>query len=313
MNSQSNQTNYDDEIDLKELFLIIWNGKLLISLVVIICLMCSIFYLRGEEQKHSVTIVYKQVSEAGSTKSFGNLGGLASLAGVSLPSSSNSDFDAFIHLMTSEEVAEIIYQNTKLMKKIYIGEFDEVSNVFKVPTSSFLGSLKKNIKSFMTGTDIEVYRPPGSRRLTLTLKNSFTTSVDKNTGFLILSANTSRPDTLIELMENAISVSDILLKNRYIKNSSQSLNFYQQKIVRAKSREHREVLAKLIGEEEKKLMLASRSENFVVEPISRAEISLYPTSPKVSLVLALSIIMGIFCGVGLLLILNVLKKTKVEI
>ena len=49
-------------------------------------------------------------------KGFGNLSGLASIAGLGLPSTSSSlDFDSFIHLMTSEEVAEKIIRHSEAL------------------------------------------------------------------------------------------------------------------------------------------------------------------------------------------------------
>ncbi|MDB3965389.1 Wzz/FepE/Etk N-terminal domain-containing protein [Amylibacter sp.] len=307
MNLQSNKTD-DIEIDLKLLFSVVWNAKLLVFLVTIISLTCGVYYLRQAVEKYSVVIVYKQVSDDTNRNPLGGFSGLASLAGVNLPSSSSSDFEAFMHLMSSEEVAKIIFQNSELMKKIFVSEFDEQSNTFKMQNTDFLGSSLKRIKSYVTGKDAKPYQAPNSRRLALILKKSFNASVNKKNGFLILSTETSKPDMLIELMENVILTADILIKNRYVKNFSESLNFYQEKIVRAKSREHREALAKLIVDEEKKLMLASRGKNFVVEPISKPQISFYPTSPNNIGVLMFSLIIGLFCGSVLALVINYFKK-----
>jgi uncharacterized protein involved in exopolysaccharide biosynthesis len=300
----------NNEIDFKELFLIIWKGKLTILLMIITCVFYGIYYIQNSGQKYSVSIIYKQVIPSGEIKGFGKLGGLASIAGLSLPASSSSslDFDSFIHLMTSEEVAEKIFKNEELTKKLFLAEFDEASNTFRMPEVGFLGSLKRKIKPIITGRENEPYRPPDPQRLSLKLKQDFSISVDLKTGFLVLTAETGNPKIVIELMKNAVMHADILVKNRFIKNSTQSIDFYMKKIARAKSREHREALARLIGEEEKRLMLTSRGENFVVEPISRPQISFYPTSPGASLILAVSIIAGVSFGILLVFLRNSLKR-----
>ena len=99
-----------------------------------------------------------------------------------------------------------------------------------------------------------------------------------------------------------VSITDHLLKQRYIENAEDTLVFYQKKITLARSREQREALAKLMAQEDQRLMLAARGKNFVVEPLMRPTVSLYPTSPKASLILALSIALGGFLGSALVLI-----------
>lgn len=306
MNLQSNQTD-DTEIDLKELFLVAWNAKLLIFLVTIVSLLYGIYNLRQTVDKYSVNIVYKQVGEDEGKKSLID-SRLASLSGLNPLLSSSSDFDTFMYLMRSEEVAKSIFQNSELIKKIFASEYNDQSNSFKMQPIGSLGLLFRNIKSYITGRDIEPYQPPDPRRLAIILQKSFNASVDKKTGFLTVSAEANKPYIALELMESAILTADMLIKDRYIENFSKSLNFYQSKIVQAKSSEHREALAMLIVDGEKKLMLASIGDNFVVEPISQPEISFYPTSPKPIRILIFSIFIGILSGSALAIVINYFKK-----
>ena len=88
---QENQ-NYDDEIDLRELFSVLWRGKYFIIIFTMISLAAGSLVLRNLSSKYSVSILLAPVQEEQSTPNFGNLGGLASLAGISLPSGSASDF-----------------------------------------------------------------------------------------------------------------------------------------------------------------------------------------------------------------------------
>ena len=58
---------------------------------------------------------------------------------------------------------------------------------------------------------------------------------------------------------------DKLLKERFLATAEDTLEFYYQKLLTSRSPEHREALAKLISAEDQKLMLASKSSNFVAE------------------------------------------------
>ena len=73
-------------------------------------------------------------------------------------------------------------------------------------------------------------------------------------------------------------------------------------------REHREALAKLIAQEDQKLMLASKGSFFVAEPLTDPAVSLAPTSPRSSLILAISIVLGGFFGAAVVLIRKALKS-----
>ena len=134
--------------------------------------------------------------------------------------------------------------------------------------------------------------------------------MDNSTGFLSITAETSSPDMIIELISNATQETDDLLKERFFASAEDTLEFYYQKLLTSRSPEHREALAKLISAEDQKLMLASKSSNFVAEPLTMPSVSLYPTSPKSSLVLALGFVLGIFLGAAIVLVRHAIAKPR---
>ena len=139
------------------------------------------------------------------------------------------------------------------------------------------------------------------------MRDAFSASEDRDTGFLTLSSETSKPAMMLAVMERVTRETDRLLKDRYIQSSERTMGFYEQQLARARAREHREALAKLIAQEDQKLMLASKGSFFVAEPLTNPSVSLNPTSPKASLVLALSVVLGSFLGAALVLIRKALK------
>ena len=67
-------------------------------------------------------------------------------------------------------------------------------------------------------------------------------------------------------------------------------------------------MAELIGKEEEKLMFASKGKHFIAEPYISPTISLHPTAPKPKLILALSLVFGLFLGGTFVLVRHTLKK-----
>ena len=298
----------DDEIDLRELFGALWRGKFLIILCVVLAIALAALYLRSAERKYTVRYVFAPVATESSGPNLGGLGGLASLAGVSLPSSSSGDFLTFKFLLKSEEVAAQILEDEKLARAIFASEWDSNSENYRKPPDGQYTPYIRTVKKLLTGQDAKDYAPPNAARLSNWLSEAFSSSEDRDTGFLTLSAETPEPDLMIQVMSQVTEETDRLLKERYIASAEQTMGFYQQQLAKARAREHREALAKLIAQEDQKLMLASKGTYFVAEPLTEPSVSLNPTSPKASLVLALSVVLGGFFGAALVLIRKALRS-----
>ena len=308
--SETKSPEINDEIDLRELFLALWRGKYIVFLVTILAIVCASFYLRSAERKYSVQMVLKPVVAEASGPNLSGFSGLASLAGISLPSSSGSDFTTYQKLIFSEEVAERIFTNKELVVKLFGGEWNSDTQSFEAPVSGNIGKLKQEVKLLLTGAEKGKYIPPNPKRLSMLMASTFNIALDSGTGFMTISTETSKPDVMLELMSNASQETDKLLKERFLVTAEATLEFYYQKLLTSRSPEHREALAKLISAEDQKLMLASKSSNFVAELLTTPSVSLYPTSPKSSLVLALGLVLGFFLGSAIVLIRASIKASR---
>ena len=200
---------------------------------------------------------------------------------------------------------------TELLPTIFKNEWDAQNAQFRRPPRGVLGRSLGGLKSVLTGEEKRDYVPPNPQRLSIFMDDALGLSVDNETGFLTVSAESADPETLVAMIVAATEATDELMKERYVINAEQTLQFYQSKILTSRSREHREALAKLISAEDQKLMLTSEGRHFVAEPLTRATTSMDPTSPKSVLVLALALVLGGFSGAALVLIRAALSNTKV--
>jgi hypothetical protein len=304
--NQNNELN--DVIDLRDLFFTLWGGKIYVILISIISVFLASFYLQYAERKYTVEYNLKPVGETKNSPSLSSLGGFASLAGIQLPTSSNNDFNIFKELITAPEVSEIIFENKKIIREIFRSEWNETINNYSRPPKSKIQVFVSNVKKLLTG-NIEVnYMPPNSRRLAIIINDAIKISENKETGFLKFTSKTSKPKLMLSLMVEATEASDKIMRQRYIDFSTEPLAFYKKKLSTARSREHREALAELIGKEEEKLMFASKGKYFIAEPYINPTISLYPTDPKPKLILALSLVLGLLLGSALVLMRHAIKK-----
>ena len=297
-----------EEIDLGKLFSNLWHGKIIIFICILISILFASLHLRTAVRKYTVEYRLKPVNEIGQNNTLSGFDGIASFAGVELPSGSSIDFKIYKELLTSIEVSERIFSNKNLIKRIYESEWNETIKEYSSPRVNAYNSFINNIKLLLIGAGDNDYTSPNSRRLAKFIKANINITVDKETNFLHLTAETQRPELIISLMIEVTKASDDIMRVRYINFSKAPLVFYKEKLRIARSREHREALAQLISKEEQKLMFASSGQHFVAEPYLKPIISLNPTSPKPSVVLLLSLIIGFFTGSLFVLI----KKYKVR-
>ena len=82
-----NTEAFDDEIDLKELFLVLWNGKLVITLITGFAAACAVLYALSLPNIYESKALLAPKGESGAGGLAGlarQYGGLASLAGINI-------------------------------------------------------------------------------------------------------------------------------------------------------------------------------------------------------------------------------------
>lgn len=299
---------HNDEINLKELFSVLYYNKLYILFFSFLFFFLASIYLQSAEKRYTVVHKLKPVIETQQRNSLSGLGGFAALSGINLPSKNSNDFTIFKELILSVEVAERVFENKELIKNIYSNEWNESLNSFSGPQKNkTMVHIDKFIKT-LTGNNDLIYKPPNAKRLSSYISEKIQITEDKDTGYLTIKAETSKPEVLLSLIVKLSELSDKVMRQRYIDFAKEPLSFYKEKLRISRSRELRETLAKLIGDEEQKLMFASRGKYFIAEPYINPSISLYPTAPKPALVLFSALIFGLITGVVVIQVRNTIVK-----
>ena len=200
------KTFQDEEIDLKEILVSLWRGKVYVFLFSALFVFFASQYLKGVPREYLVEYRLKPVGDTEQKNSFSGLGGIASLAGIEMGSTSSNDFNIFKELISSVEVSEIILKNQKLISEIYANEWNSSLNDFVEPTKSKLTVRIGVFKRMLTGNYELNYTPPNARRLASYISNKIRIKENKDTGFLTISAETPKPNMLLSLITEAIVV-----------------------------------------------------------------------------------------------------------
>ncbi len=124
----------DDTIDLVELVRTLWRYKWLILLLTALAIGGSFGVVRFLPQQYQARITFLQISGNGGSSQMGQLGGLASIAGISLPDkSANALTDKIEVVLKSRGFAEKIVGDLNLLPVIYKDFYNPQTGVYDLP------------------------------------------------------------------------------------------------------------------------------------------------------------------------------------
>ena len=135
MPEQHMTSQYDDEIDLRELFAVLWAGRIKIVAITAIFAIVSVIYALSIPNQYKATALLSSADSSGGGLSgaLGQLGGLASLAGVSLGGGESSEGQIAQEIMQSWSFIEGFVEDNNLAVGVYAADgWDKSSNELQI-------------------------------------------------------------------------------------------------------------------------------------------------------------------------------------
>ena len=280
----------DQEPDVRELLNDMFCQRWRICLAVIMGLLLAIVYLHLARYEYSATLKIVPTSSAGSGLG-SKFGGLASLAGVSLPGDlGNANFDQFVETIYSLDVASVLAKDQNLMQQIFPEQWDLRTKSWQ-PPQGMVHSLIRGLKSLL-GVPTEQWTPPGSIQLQDYIAK-YVTSTDKpKKALTTLEFSHPNRNFAAHFLLALESAADNQLRQRSLERTSVYINYLTQKLETVTVAEHRQALSELLSNQEKVRMVASSTASFAVEIIGEPVTPLKPSSPKPQVVLPAGVILG---------------------
>ena len=123
-NDVQNDSQYDDEIDLRELFGVLWAGKVKIIAITAMFAVASVIYALSVPNQYKATALLApaQSDGGGLSGALGQLGGLASLAGVSLGGGESGEAQIAQEIMKSWSYIEGFIADNNIAVEVYAAE-----------------------------------------------------------------------------------------------------------------------------------------------------------------------------------------------
>ena len=306
-----NKVHYDsqheDEIDLRELLGVLWADKVKIIAITGIFAIASLIYsLSMPNQYKAIALLAPASDSGGLSDTLGQLGGLASLAGVSIGGGEGSESEIAQEIMKSWNFLEGFIADNDIAVEIYAVEgWSKGSNELKINQDVY----DSEGKQWLIEDDSGVLGPPSSWELFKKFSERVEVSEDNKTGFVSVSIEYYSPQIAKKWLDLYISAINKNMQMRQIEKVSNNISYLEAQIGKTSIAEMREVFYTLIAEQTKDKMVAEASPDYAFVAVSPSMVPEEKSQPLRALICILGTLLGGMLSVLLLLVKHYTRKS----
>ena len=288
--NNGNENFYEDEIDLKKLFLILWDKKVLIGALTTIAAILSVLYALSLPNIYtSSTLLAPAAQEDSLSSKLGGYSGLASFAGIELPGNEASKTEEAIKRIKSFDFfSKFFLQNVQLENLMALEEWVQNGNILIYDEDAFDSKSRKWVRKVSFPQKII----PSDQEAFKKFKAILNVKKDADTGFVTLSIEHRSPIIAKKWVD--IIIYNINESMRAIDKSKaqNSIDYLNESAKSANIQSVREVIARLQESQMQTLMLASSEKEYIFKTIDSAIVPERKSSPNRAVICILGTLLG---------------------
>ena len=308
--SNKHPNDFDDEIDLRELFYVLLEGKwIIVSLTAFVSIIGVIYSLLLPNIYESKAMLVPVNSSSGISGALRSYSGLAGLAGISLPSGGDEGNSA----KAIQKISSLSFFENNILPNIHLPDFMAVKSWnSKTNTLTFDDSIyDTNSNSWIIDSSHPQQQIPSAQKSYKVFKQHLSLSEDKNSGFITLSIKHQSPFVAKQWAELVVNEINAFYRQKDKSESEKAVSYLNQQISMTGLSEIKQVLAQLLQEETKKLTLIEANQYYVFDYIDPPAVMEEKSEPKRALICILSALLGGMLSIVLVLIRHYAIKQKV--
>ncbi|WP_334015708.1 Wzz/FepE/Etk N-terminal domain-containing protein [Alteromonas sp. S167] len=287
----------EDEIDLKELFTALWQGKWAILGAVLTAAVVAIFYALSIPNIYKSEALLAPVEEnnGGSLSSLaGQFGGLASLAGINLGGASSGKITIALELLKSRQfLGEFIDENDLKPAIIAAEGWDQSKNTLVYDKDIYELDQQKWVRDVNPPKQVEPSLLEAHQKF---LKDNLIVSQDKDSGLVKLSVKHYSPYLAQELVSKLIKAINKQMRQKDIEEAQNSIEYLQKALRKTDVADMQSVFYQLIEKQQQTKMLANVREEYVLKTIDPPVVAEEKSEPKRAIIVILMSILGGIIG-----------------
>ena len=303
-NQEGARADYDDEIDLRELFAVLWDGKKTILSIVFLSALVSVLFALSLPNKYTAEALLAPRSDSGAGGALGQMasqfGGLASLAGVSLGRLGDQSATVVaIEMLKSREFFGMHLYESVLVDLMASEGWDRDSRKVVIDDSIFDAESATWVRDVSEAFQVK----PSIQEAHVKFSKEFlSVSEDKTTGFVTVAVTHYSPTVARDWVTLIVKGVNEAVRARDVEEAEKSIAFLNQQRLKTNLVSLTEVFAELIEQQTKTVMLANASDEYVFQVIEPPVAPELKSEPKRALICVLGTLLGGMLAVVFVLI-----------
>ena len=286
---ESSPSMNEDEIDLLDLIRTFLKAWKTIAFITVLCTGLAVAYAlyTPESFKAETLVAPAQEENSVASSALSQFGGLASMAGISIPSDSN--VEQVIATLQSRKFLRQYIARKNLLPVLFEEIWDAGNQSWLVQNQEGEPTEQKAVDAF---------------------KSILSVDEDKKSGLISLSISWKDPAVAAEWANDLVRQLNEQLREKAISDSRKRVGYLEQELAKTTLQDMRAVLYNLLEFEKQKAMLANVNEDFALEVIDPAVAPETREKPKRKLIVALGGFCGGFLGFITVFFGQLLRKLK---
>lgn len=292
---------YEEEIDIREIITILWGGKVLVIGATALAATLSIVIALWLPSVYRAEVLLAPTEQDGNGLSSiaAQYGGLASLAGISIPAGETTQTAVGIAKLESRRfIADFVVRHDILMDLFASKSFDWLTR-----------EIEYNTRIFDSGSNTWTrrVRPPLQQKPSLQeayeeFQQFLEVDVDDETGFVRVSVEHISPVVAAQWVTWLIlDLNEEMMLDATIE-AQHAIDYLTEQLERTQIVALEEVFYSLIEEQTKTIMLASARPEYLFKTIDPAIVAEEPAKPNRLLIVFLGLFSGLALGVLIVLV-----------
>lgn len=287
---------------LSDVFSALWNNKVKLILAAIAGTILGIIiaFTMPEKYRSIATLFPSSNNSSGNLSGLaGQLGGLASIAGVDLGGGDNDNTVLAIEVVNSHQFISSFIKNNALQVPLFaLSGYDFNEQRAQIDATIY----NDEQQQWLRDPDVLGNTTPNDFELVKEFQKNFEISQDKVTAMVTVSFDSPSPEVAQRVVENVIVTINKTIRERDIKQAQESIEYLKEELANTNVFEMRKMFSQLIEEQTSKLMLAKVKTDYVFEVIDPPLSTLKPHSPNKPLIIIVMMLLGGLCMVSYILL-----------
>ena len=297
----------DEELDLHKLFRIIWHGKLVIIITMLIFTSFGIFYTLSLPDIYKSEVLLAPVSQDSGLKIPGQLGGLAALAGVNLGGVRGEKTELAIEILKSRQFIIRFIEKYDLFVPIMAAEgWNSNDNSLVINSDIYESDTKLWVREVKPP-----YNPkPSALETYEVFMESLEVTQDKASGMVTFSILHLSPFLAKDWASLLVTEINDEMRSIELTEAQDSISYLNQQIEQTSIADVRKMLFSLIEEQSKTIMLANVREEYIFKTVDPAIVPEKKIKPARALLVLLISFIGVVLSFTLVLLQRILKNKQ---